>query len=1214
MDIGDLVISLRLRTEALERGLNETQRKLREQDRAAREAAAGQRELQGAYTRTAAIAGVAFAAITAAVLSGVKAYTEYTSVMKGFENQIKATGQSVSQAKDVMAELSSDGLISESDTAAAIKNLVNYGFTIEKAKKTLEALKDTAVDNRQTHYNLGEAIRVTTEGIRMENSVLSDAAGIQKNIAKMKDEYAKSLNKTADSLTAAEKAEAIYQGVLAESGANMGRAAEYASELGGQQAQLAAETIKVNQAFGGSMAPVVSGLLSLFQPLLNFITSMIQKNPALTATITTMVASMLALITVIGGVTAAMMAWKVASGVLGTALSALALNPWVLGITAAVGVLTLFTSSMQKAKQAAKELKEAQDEYQQVVNQGIEKNAIEATEEKIKKLNELKEMYQELIDVAAKSDSANLGNNVGALFSAAKETGFKLEDLTKTAREFGIELEFIDQQAGKIATVTMDQLTNQIETYTKAIKDANKATTAEVNEMAQQTAMKNREVLVVQNLLKQYTAAKKGSSEWSSAQQELSKLFPQFSTAIGINEDAIRGLMIVKQQEISVAWASVQVKANEIIMEKKRELAIREAAIAALDAGVKWLFGMNEAAGATKLAREEVEKLKGEITSLQALATMDPSQVAGVPVVEAPKILDDGPYKNAALDNAYKLMEHRKKMNELTLEDELKTLEQIKRLNVKTADERMQIEERIYEVKQQLGDKSLEQALKYYDRTKERGLLNENDEIVLLQRIKQRYADSVDERAKLDDMIFDASQRKTEAKKAFDTDVLSETTRLFKEAAEDRLLKETLTAEQRFEIQRKTFTQTIAENQAYLQKVLADDKYTAKEKEQIQREITSSIRTNVNERLQLEKDYYSQVKQDNINSINDLSKGIQSALREKYEAEKSIEEDRIKGLLDANEQWKKNATDIAKSTYDARLKAAQDGADAELALINQVYGAQIQAVQDELAALEQAEKQKTRAELDADDATKAARLRSKIEYEHDEFNKAALQKELNKVLADQAKRHEDEQLADKKDALKTEEQTLKDKLKEQTDLIKDQLADKKELLAADRDNEIERINFIAEATKASLNNQLAAAQAHYAQLLAAKTLQAEAEKLIIDNNQKDIIKLLEGYGASYQITGQTLGEKMYEGFKEKVSQITSLIDSINRQIDAARSAAVSAMALASAASNASASKSASSAGPEGKTVTVNNTFNTPVTSPSDVTKAAQKTAQQLLLA
>ena len=48
----------------------------------------------------------------------------------------------------------------------------------------------------------------------MENSVLSDAAGVQKNISKMYEDYAKKIGKSTDELTQAEKAQAVYNGIM----------------------------------------------------------------------------------------------------------------------------------------------------------------------------------------------------------------------------------------------------------------------------------------------------------------------------------------------------------------------------------------------------------------------------------------------------------------------------------------------------------------------------------------------------------------------------------------------------------------------------------------------------------------------------------------------------------------------------------------------------------------------------------------------------------------------------------------------------------------------------------------------------------------------------------------------------------------------------------------------------------------------------------------
>ncbi|WCR29712.1 hypothetical protein L3476_13890 [Paenibacillus thiaminolyticus] len=121
--------------------------------------------------------------------------------------------------------------------------------------------------------------------------------------------------------------------------------------------------------------------------------------------------------------------------------------------------------------------------------------------------------------------------------------------------------------------------------------------------------------------------------------------------------------------------------------------------------------------------------------------------------------------------------------------------------------------------------------------------------------------------------------------------------------------------------------------------------------------------------------------------------------------------------------------------------------------------------------------------------------------------------------------------------------------------------------------------------------------------------------MIVENQQEEILQLLESFGDGYNLAGQTLGEKMYQGFASEVNKIQGLIDSIYRQIDAARSAAVSAMNTASAAASSSSSKSSgsnsSSSTPVVRGVVVNNTFNSPVTSPSDVSRSTAKAAQRL---
>ncbi|OAB31748.1 hypothetical protein PMSD_18355 [Paenibacillus macquariensis subsp. defensor] len=915
---------------------------------------------------------------------------------------------------------------------------------------------------------------------------------------------------------------------------------------------------------------------------------------------------------------------------LGTASVWLMTTPFGLIITGAIAVTAAFFAiqhSMEESKKAAEDLAQAQLDLQEVQENGISRSEVEAAQEKIDKLKELTETYKKLIDVASASDGAQMGNNLGALYGAADELDVKLEDLEKTANEFGIKLEFISD-TGKITAKSMEKLKDATAIYTKAIKDANKETTSELNDKAKTIVIRNQELNSVDNLIKTYGSAKQGSKEWTAAQKELLSQFPQFATATGINIEAVKGLVLIKQQELAVEWASIQAKATAAVQEKNTAIVKQEAAIkiATAIATITGAGGLAEVA--VRRMNDELTRLRGEAASLQALASMKPGDIV-IPTVnvspvkletgtkpktktpKTPKTPKAAAYQNKALDEAYKQLEHLKALDQLTDEQELKSLETIQAKYVKTADEKMAIEEKIYSVKKALGDASLEKALKDYDRSKEAGKLTEVEEVARLQRIKKLYANSADERADMDDKIYEAQKRVVEAEKQLRVDVAKYTSQQLQAAYEDRVVREKLSDEEAFKLKDKLYNEQIYINKNYLQKVLADTKYTAAEKKAIERDTTEEIRKQTNERLQLQRDYAEEVRKSQINSINDLSKGIQDALKAKYQAEKKAAEESIKASQSANEEWKRSQLDSIKTVYDARTKAAQEAADAEIKAINSVYNAQMEAIQKQLDAMDQAEKQKSRAELDADDQKKIGQLSSSIEYEHDDFNRKKLQDELNKVIANMNERHRQEELADKKDALKEEQQVLKDKLSEETAAIKEQLAVKKEIMAAEYEAQQININAIYASQKASLDQQLADSQAHYAALLEAKVIQAEAEKMIIQNQQEEILKLLEKFGDGYQAAGQTLGEKMLAGFKPKVDEISAMIASVIAQIDAARSAALQTMALAASAT--AASSAASGGGSKGTTsnVSVVNNFNTPVTSPSSISKATEKTAQKL---
>src|SRR5690606_5700011 len=113
--------------------------------------------------------------------------------------------------------------------------------------------------------------------------------------------------------------------------------------------------------------------------------------------------------------------------------------------------------------------------------------------------------------------------------------------------------------------------------------------------------------------------------------------------------------------------------------------------------------------------------------------------------------------------------------------------------------------------------------------------------------------------------------------------------------------------------------------------------------------------------------------------------------------------------------WKDESLDRINKVYDEKIRRIDEAANR-----------QIKALEEELKALDEAEEQRTREEVDAEERRKIAGLEEAIEYEHNEFNKAELQKELSRVLAERDERLRKQKIDDRKKAIKDEIQDIKD--------------------------------------------------------------------------------------------------------------------------------------------------------------------------------------------
>lgn len=221
----------------------------------------------------AAIAAFSIATVVKWGKECINVATETSNAWIGLNSILTGQGKSFDKAKQFINEYIADGLVPLNNAVGAYKNLALRGYSSDQIQKTMNALKNSATFARQSTYSLGEAVQTATEGLKNENSVVVDNAGVTKNVAKMWEDYAKSIGKTTNELTQAEKIQAEVNGILEETKFQSNDAAIYANTYSGKMAQLNTAFTTLKTTIGN----VVQSIAKLFVPVITSAVNVVTK-------------------------------------------------------------------------------------------------------------------------------------------------------------------------------------------------------------------------------------------------------------------------------------------------------------------------------------------------------------------------------------------------------------------------------------------------------------------------------------------------------------------------------------------------------------------------------------------------------------------------------------------------------------------------------------------------------------------------------------------------------------------------------------------------------------------------------------------------------------------------------------------------------------------------------------------------------------------------
>lgn len=706
--IGKLVIDLQIKTQALEKGLETAKQKIKEIENSNKSLENSNKTLDASFIAMSATIVAALAQIGSAIKSCINEYNSYTQAMNGLQNIADYTGQDMQKLTDIMNKFTKYGL-TQTDIATAIKNFSLMGYTVEETEQMIMALTESAISNRQACYTVSEAVRMASEGYKNGISTLSDAAGVTENLSVMESKYAESIGKTVGQLTEAEKNQAYLNRTMEAAAPFAGAAAQYMETLAGKQGEYSQAMRETQVAYAEALEPTLAKIEEMKAKAIETIGDLISINDSATVGITTFIVT---LGTLALGLTAVKKAYDVyqASALKATITTqgftaALAANPLgaiAIAISVVVSGLVALKNATDEQREAQSKLNEETQRYNAILEgrYGYSQDEVSKAEQKKSELESEIDLLQQIMDKRVEIQALELYS--GKDSEKTDIANDELKDLLEDYKELTGETVGSNEEI----TNSISKLNERLKTYNEYLDKAN--TIKEVSSAFDVDTIKNQQKEAAQlkvnaDQLQDYLdiikTADKTSTEYQNAVEAVAKAYPEASSAGGILVDVLQGIVDAQQLQADEAWSASQ-------QTIQGHIANIQAALD--DESVQRQVAENMGIAYDQSFRPKLEAI---LQLLQLIAGYTPSEVPNITptTVTTPKrTSSSSSYQNKALDNYKKQIEHKKALDQLSIQQEIEMYEYALRRYAKTADEKNEIREKIYDLNKELAQKEKE--------------------------------------------------------------------------------------------------------------------------------------------------------------------------------------------------------------------------------------------------------------------------------------------------------------------------------------------------------------------------------------------------------------------------------------------------------------------------------------------------------------------------
>lgn len=1192
----------------------ESKRASEEAARAAEEAAERTKQAQA---QVAAAATAAFAGIVLAIRGAIEAANEYNNAMVGLKSLAEGTGQDFGDLQAAAEDLASDGLMTVADAAASLKNLLARGFSADEAVQMLERLKDAAAFGRQSSLSLGEAVRSASEGIKNENSILVDNAGVTKNVAVMWEEYAATIGKSAANLTQAERRQAEYNGIMQETAYQVGDAARYAEAFAGKQAALEAATLRVNQALGASVQGALTPLLEAVTPIVDALAGWIERNPELTAGIVAATTAGVALTAVVAGAIPMVKS-------LAAAFATLHASMGVVGaISLAVGALAGIAAACANARSPLQELNE-----------------------------ELEGLQDELEQLS--TSAGNAEQALAVLESGAATTDELAAAKQRLAEIFPALVVGYDSE-GNVILANNDLIREQIE-LTKELRRLKQQEAQEVSAQAVEEAKKHRDEL--EGVLRQLEAEK------AQLEQERAAYIAQYG-----------------QDAPNVQWYDEELAARgETLI--NRNLEYRQSLID-LNAQLQAQYAlvnesMGEADAATQLAMAsameyaaQLEMTAAEYQSYLQTVLADEQQMAAyreeaaAAAREEAAAVEELASAQEAVDTAGSAAEQQRAAKQMRA-----YVEEVKNGTKGTATYQKAVEE--------LTDAY---GSLYPD------VENNIDAISRLVGVEEETARAAVESARtaIDNLIAVQSaiiqsaeataQAKAEAVSYIQ--VLSQLRNAMTGLLIDGSLPEIPvpsvssggggggggSEKSRWEMELEELEhyaalgQDVTEQQiAAIRRILEEEKLSTEERWRLEEELYDKESALIEDKISLYKDLTNLTTEEAAQQAAALQYMLQTyalsteeraALTEQLnETKKALDGDYLRDyiahleqILAAEQLNAAQRKNVLNEIMQARIQllqreqeAMQESISAQISAIEAERDAQIAAIDKEIEALDRLLEERKRLQQEEEDEDALRRLQESLKYEKDDYNRQQLEKQIEQKQKEIADREFEQNIQDQKDALKAEQDAIRERAQAQIEglqamaeqktlWLETQYLQQQEYNALELEQQTAQNALLLEGQALYGEQSLEAQQALYGAQYGAGEEQNDAMVALTDEGQQRDVETLLSYEDDWSGAGHTLGGALQSALQSHfdaivaaaeamASQVVSIVANAMAQINSLRAAASSVQSMGGGTAS---SRSGGSARSTNVTINQTNNFSGGASRSPSAIRAATKTAAQTLL-